>query len=97
MSIPYVELLSPAGVAESAEVPLAPRVSTLRGRVVGLLDNSKSGSQPFFDRLEGLLRAEHGVAAVVRRTKLAAALPAPDDMLEALARECDLVVNGIAD
>jgi hypothetical protein len=33
----------------------------------------------------------------VRYDKAAAALPARDDMLEAAARECDVVINGIAD
>lgn len=92
-----VELLSPAGVSEGNEVPLAHRPATLRGRVVGLLNNSKSGSRPFLDRLEELLRAEHGAADILRREKVAAALPAPGEMLESLARECDLVINGIAD
>ncbi|MBI3966877.1 MAG: hypothetical protein HY329_14690 [Chloroflexi bacterium] len=92
-----VDLLSPAGVVESNEVPLARRLEKLDGRVVGLLDNSKSGTTPFLDRVEELLRAEHGVAGVVRFKKQAAALPAPGEMLESLARECDVVVNGIAD
>jgi hypothetical protein len=92
-----IEVLSPVSrVAESA-VPLAPRVPTLTGRVVGLLDNSKSGTRPFLDRVEELLQREHGVSRIVRYAKPAAALPAPDEMLDAASRECDVVVNGIAD
>jgi hypothetical protein len=92
-----ITLLSPAGVARENAVPLAKRVPTLEGRVVGLLNNSKSGTRPFLDRVEELLQREHRVSRIIRYDKKAAALPATDEMLEAAARECDVVINGIAD
>ena len=92
-----IELLSPAGVVIGSAVPLAKRGPTLEGRVVGLLNNSKSGTRPFLDRVEELLQRERGVSRIIRYDKMAAALPAPDEMLDAAVRECDVVVNGIAD
>jgi hypothetical protein len=92
-----IEVLSPAAVMTGNPVPLATRVPTLRGRVVGLLNNSKSGTRPFLDRVEELLQREHGVSRIIRYDKKAAALPVPDEMLEAATRECDVVINGIAD
>jgi hypothetical protein len=92
-----IELLSPVSRVSASAVPLAKRVPALAGRVVGLLDNSKSGTRPFLDRLEELLVREHAVARIVRYAKEAAALPAPDEMIEAASRECDVVINGIAD
>ena len=92
-----IEVLSPAAAKGGNAVPLAARVPTLEGRVVGLLNNSKSGTRPFLDRVEELLKREHGVSRIVRYDKNAAALPIPDEMLEAAVRECDVVVNGIAD
>ena len=92
-----IELLSPVSLVAESVVPLARRVPTLAGRVVGLLDNSKSGTRPFLDRVEELLQREHGVAGIVRYAKQAAALPAPDEMLDAASRACDVIVNGIAD
>ena len=92
-----IEVLSPAAVVAANAVPLAKRVPTLDGRVVGLLNNSKSGTRPFLDRVEELLGREHGVARIIRYDKKAAALPVPDEMLEAAVRECDVVINGIAD
>ena len=95
--MPTIELLSPvSGVAGNA-VPLARRVPALAGRVVGLLDNSKSGTRPFLDEVEDLLQRGHGVARIIRYAKKAAALPAHDEMLDAASRECDVVINGIAD
>jgi hypothetical protein len=92
-----IEVLSPAAARRETAVPLAPRLPTLEGRVVGLLDNSKSGSRPFLDRVEELLRREHGVSNVIRYAKRAAALPIPEEMLAAATIACDVVVNGIAD
>ena len=92
-----IDVLSPAAVMKGTAVPLATRVPTLEGRVVGLLNNSKSGTRPFLDRVEELLRREHGVSRIIRYDKKAAALPLPDEMLEAATRECDVVINGIAD
>jgi hypothetical protein len=92
-----IELLSPAAAAAGNAVPLAKGVAGLDGLVIGLLNNSKSGTRPFLDRVAALLRRDHGVSRILRYDKAAAALPAPDDMLEAAARECDVVINGIAD
>ena len=91
-----IELLSPAGVATPTRVPLAARVTAIQGRVVGLLDNTKTGTQPFLDGIEARLR-EAGADRVVRYRKTSSALPAPEHLLESIATECDAVVNGIAD
>ena len=92
-----IEVLSPAGVITGRAVPLAKRVGTLDGRVVGLINNSKAGTRPFLDRVEELLKREHRVAKTIRYDKSAAALPIPDEMLAAATSECDVVINGIAD
>ena len=92
-----IEVLSPVTVVAGNAVPLAKRVPTLEGRVIGLLNNSKSGTRPFLDRVEELLRREHGVSRIIRNDKKAAALPIPDEMLAAATSECDVVINGIAD
>ena len=92
-----IEVLSPAAAISGNAVPLAARVATLEGRTVGLINNSKSGTRPFLDRVEELLRHEHGVSKIIRYDKKAAALPIPDEMLAAATGECDVVINGIAD
>jgi len=92
-----IEVLSPAAVVAGNTVPLAKRIPAIDGRVVGLLNNSKSGTGPFLDRVAELLQRELRVSRIVRYDKKAAALPAPDEMIEAAARECDVVINGIAD
>ncbi len=95
--MPTIEVLSPAAAIAGNTRPLARGVPALDGRVIGLMNNSKSGTRPFLDRVAELLEREHRVSRIIRYDKKAAALPAPDEMLEAAARECDVVINGIAD
>src|SRR5437899_5081146 len=73
-----IELLAPVAAVAGNAVPLAKRVPTLEGRVVGLLNNSKAGTRPFLDRVEELLRSSHGVSEMIGNDKKAAAHRASD-------------------
>jgi hypothetical protein len=92
-----IRLLSPVGVvtAQALAVPALPQQWS--GRTVGFLDNTKSN----FDRLVGdlgaLLRERYGVAAVVHRKKANASTPASPELIEELAKGCDVAFAGSAD
>ncbi|MBI4505965.1 MAG: hypothetical protein HY691_10555 [Chloroflexi bacterium] len=77
--------------------PLAPRLRTLAGARVGLIDNSKRNSGPFLRALDALLRERHGVAACEHYRKSNQSVPASPDVLQALAASCDAVVHAVAD
>jgi hypothetical protein len=81
--------------ARNAAQP-APRLESLAGKTVALLDISKPGGSIFLDRLELLLKERHGVAHVERAMKPTFAKPAPDAMIEKL-RSVHAVVEGLAD
>ena len=72
-------------------------LDTLRGKVVGFIDNSKPNFHLLADDLAELLVARHGVESVVRHRKLAASIPAPEAALADLERKCDLVITGSGD
>ena len=74
---------------------LAPRPADLRGRTVALRDISKARGAEFLDEVERLLR-ECG-AETSRHTKPAFSRPAPTGLVDELAREADLVIEGLAD
>ena len=95
--MPTIELLSPAGVVGAHAVPLATRVPTLQGRVIGLLDNSKSGTRPFLDRVEELLRERAHPKDVVRKKKPTFARPAPEDLRQEILKNSDAVIEALAD
>lgn len=74
----------------------APRLDTLRGKTLALLDISKPGGSVFLDRVEHLLVERHGVAKVVRTAKPTYTKPAPTEVLEGL-RFVDGVIEALAD
>ena len=73
----------------------APRLQTLSGKTIALLDISKPGGSIFLDRLQKLLVENQG-ANVIRLVKPTFTKPAPDEVIEKL-RGVDAVVEGLAD
>jgi len=88
-------LLDPTGEREPATRRPLPKPATLAGRTVGLLDISKSRGNVFLDRLDELFQAE-GVRTL-RFKKPTFTRPAPVALLQDIASQCDVVVEGLAD
>jgi len=88
-------LVDPTSEREPASKPRLPRLATLAGKTVGLLDISKARGDIFLGRLEARLR-EVG-AEVKRYTKPTFTKPAPVDLRHEIAVECDAVVEALAD
>ena len=93
-----VTLYDPTAPRREAS-PAAARaaLASLEGTVVGFIDNAKPNFNHLVDDLAELLQAKHGVARVVKRRKRSASVPAPQEVLDELARECDLVITGSGD
>ena len=92
-------VLSPEGKTQisTARVAALPRFVNLRGKVVGLLDNSKPNADKLAERLVDLLRENYGVAGVISRRKLSAQQGAPKAYLDELAAQADFVLSGLGD
>jgi len=88
-------VLDPTGERSPAQRLRLGRPPTLEGRTVGLLDISKARGDVFLDRLEELLR-ERG-AAVRRYRKPTFAKPAPVDLRQEIATQCEVVIEALAD
>ena len=76
--------------------PPAPRLDSLEGKTLALLDISKPKGKELLDRLEQLLKERYGVAKIVREIKPTFAKPAPGALLEKLAF-VDGVIEALAD
>ena len=88
--------VSPIDDRHRAPVAFAPRLESLRGASVALIDIAKPKGREFLDRVEELLRDEHGVEEVVRLTKPTFTRPAPPDVLSE-AQRCGAVLVALAD
>jgi hypothetical protein len=92
-------VLSPEGKAQTSTTKVAglPQFGDLRGKVVGLLDNSKPNADKLAERLAELLKEKYGVAGVISRRKLTAQQGAPKQYLDELAAQADIVLSGLGD
>jgi hypothetical protein len=98
MTTPTIRLIDPTGGATAREAfSLAPRAAGLRGKRLGLLDNSKSGSEPILKAIAAILKDEFQWADVFYVRKHSASLPPKPEVMEALHRHADVVVTGVGD
>jgi hypothetical protein len=92
-------VLSPEGKAQLSitKATALPRFTDLRGKVVGLLDNSKPNADKLGERLAELLKEHFAVAKVITRRKITAQQGAPKQYLDELAAHADFVLSGLGD
>jgi hypothetical protein len=92
-------ILSPEGKAQTSAARVAglPKFSDLRGKVVGLLDNSKPNADKLAERFAALLKERYGVANVITRRKITAQQGAPKEHLDELASQADFILSGLGD
>lgn len=91
------EILDPTAPSVDAPHDPAMTLASLRGKVVGFVDNAKPNFNHLVDAMAELLTAQHGVERVVKVRKRAASIPAEHEVLDALAAQCDLVITGSGD
>jgi hypothetical protein len=92
-------VLSPEGKVQTSAARVAglPQFSDLRGKVVGLLDNSKPNADKLAERFATLLKERYGVANVITRRKITAQQGAPTEYLDELASQADFILSGLGD
>jgi hypothetical protein len=93
-----IRLIDPTGGAPAPRAfALAPRPAQLRGKRLGLLDNSKSGSEQILRAIAAILDREFAWAEVFHVRKHSASLPPKPEVLAALHRHADVVIAGVGD
>jgi hypothetical protein len=91
-----VRVLDPTFSEAAAATTTVPRLTSLAGRSIGLLDNSKFNVRELLDYVEEILRTQHGVSTVVRLKKPDASRPAPANVLAEM-KMCDAVISAVGD
>jgi hypothetical protein len=92
-----VTVLHPAAEDVAEPQRLAPRLSSLQGRTVGLIDNHKRNADIYLEELSRLLQERYGVSQVVMYRKINQSLPTAGEVLDQLAGECDAIIHAVAD
>ena len=88
-------ILDPTGELEPVQRAPLTRPKNIEGITVGLLDISKARGNIFLDRIDN--RLQQGGVTTKRYMKPTFAKPAPIELLQTIASECDVVVEGLAD
>lgn len=73
----------------------APRLESLAGKRVGILDNRKDNADIILQRVAERLEQDYGARTALYRTKVVYSRRAEPATLDELAAECDLVVTAI--
>ena len=90
-------ILEPTAAGSNAAHAAWQPLETLKGKVVGFIDNSKPNFNHLVDDIAHLLITRHGVKSVVKLNKSANASPAPEEIIQDVAASCDVVITGSGD
>jgi hypothetical protein len=71
-----LRVFDPTNEMKAVGASLAPRLTSLEGKTVGIITNAKEGTKGYFTHLDRMLREQLGVADVVWRTKSNYSAPA---------------------
>ncbi len=89
-------ILDPTNERKPVERQITPRPDALSG-VVGLLDISKPRGNVMLDELERLLAHSAPDVTVRRYSKPTFAKPCPEPLRQEIRKECNFVVEALAD
>lgn len=88
-------LLDPTAELKPSQRQLLPRLKSIAGSTIGLLDISKPRGKELLDEIEKhLVKAG---ASVKRYSKPTFARVAPVELTQQISVECDAVIEGLAD
>jgi hypothetical protein len=92
------KLLDPTGANERAvDTTLAPRLRSLRGLTLGLLDNAKPNASVLLAQTGRELQRAHGIREFVMYQKGYFGTPVEESLIQQILRHCDFAVAGIGD
>jgi hypothetical protein len=92
-----IRVFDPTTVPKEQALRYAARPTTLQGKKVGLVENTKYNSDKLLLKLGKILTDEYGVQGVLLRRKRGAGVPAHEEIINDIKTECDVVIAGIGD
>ena len=92
-----IELLDPTQSFGAKKLEFSPRPTDLRGKRIGLIENTKVNAAEFLKRIGERLVKEHGAETYKVYRKKHASTPAHEGLIDEIKSECDIVISGIGD
>jgi hypothetical protein len=92
-----LEILDPTVEPRKQPLTYVARPDSLRGKRIGLVENTKYNSDRLLMKIGEILKQEYGAADTVMWRKHNAGVPAHAEILEEAKRGVDAVVAGIGD
>lgn len=92
-----MQVYVPTGTLDHRQSQLAPRPSSLDGKVIGFLDNSKWNGNKLLREVERLLRDRYTIKDTVWAKKDSFSSPAPGEMIADMAARCHVIITAIGD
>ncbi|HEU5155738.1 MAG TPA: hypothetical protein VFU43_01995 [Streptosporangiaceae bacterium] len=94
----HERLLDPTGDTErTVDVTLAPRLRSLRGLTVGLVDNTKTNATLLLTEVAKELQRTHDLRTWVVYTKSYFGTPVEESLIQQIMHNCDFALAGIGD
>ena len=91
-----IRVFDPTAEDAAATTPGTPRLVSLPGRTIGLLDNGKFHVRELLDHVAAMLHSQYGVAQVWRFRKPDASRPAPPAVMADMQR-CEAIIAAVGD
>ncbi len=91
------EILDPTVEPRQQPLTYVPRPGSLKGKRIGLVENTKYNSDRLLQRIGEVLQREYGAAETKMWRKHNSSVPAHDEIIDEAKRGVDVVVAGIGD
>ena len=92
-----MEILDPTVEPKKQPLTYVPRPDSLKGKRIGLVENTKFNSDRLLLKIGEVLKQEYGAAETRLWRKHNAGVPAHDEIIDEAKRGVDAVVAGIGD
>jgi hypothetical protein len=92
-----IRVFDPTTTPKEQALRYAPRPTSLQGKKVGLVENTKYNSDTLLLKIGKILQDEYGVQGVMLRRKRNAGVPAHEEIIGEIKAECDAVIAGVGD
>ena len=91
------EILDPTVEPRRQPLTYVPRPDSLKGKRIGLVENTKFNSDKLLQKIGEILKTEYGATETRMWRKHNSSVPAHDEIIDEAKRGVDAVVAGIGD